>query len=108
GAAFSAGIPSFVSASNRKRPSVRPAARVRKFRSKAVEETIKEIESFLGSDNELAWLFSNCFPNTLDTTVNFSEKEGRPDTFVITGDRKTSCRERGKVREAEGVCRRRR
>ena len=86
GAAFSAGIPSFVSASNRKRPSVRPAARVRKFRSKAVEETIKEIESFLGSDNELAWLFSNCFPNTLDTTVNFSEKEGRPDTFVITGD----------------------
>jgi len=86
GAAFSAGIPSFVSASNRKRPSVRPAARVRKFRSKAVEETIKEIESFLGSDNELAWLFSNCFPNTLDTTVTFSEKEGRPDTFVITGD----------------------
>lgn len=67
-------------------PAVRPAPRDRKFRSKAVEETVKEIESFLGSDNELAWLFGNCFPNTLDTTVSFSEKEGRPDTFVITGD----------------------
>jgi meiotically up-regulated gene 157 (Mug157) protein len=50
-----------------------------------VEETIREIESFLG-DSELAWLFGNCFPNTLDTTVNFSVKDGRPDTFVITGD----------------------
>jgi hypothetical protein len=50
-----------------------------------VEETIKEIESYLG-DSELAWLFGNCFPNTLDTTVNFSVKNNRPDTFVITGD----------------------
>jgi meiotically up-regulated gene 157 (Mug157) protein len=33
---------------------------------------------------ELAWLFENCFPNTLDTTA-FFETEG-PDTFVITGD----------------------
>ena len=35
-------------------PTVRPAPRDRKFRSKAVEETIKEIESFLGGDNELS------------------------------------------------------
>jgi hypothetical protein len=35
---------------------------------------------------ELGWLFENCFPNTLDTTVTFSERNGRPDTFVITGD----------------------
>ncbi len=67
-------------------PDMRPAPRQRKFRSKAVEETIKEIRSYLGADNELGWLFSNCFPNTLDTTVNFSVKDGRPDTFVITGD----------------------
>jgi len=86
GVALSAGIPSFVTAGTRRWPSARPPVRKRKFRSKAVEETIREIESFLGSDNELAWLFSNCFPNTLDTTVTFSEKEGRPDTFVITGD----------------------
>lgn len=70
----------------RRWPSMRPALRLRKFRSKAVEETIKEIESFLGRDSEMAWLFANCFPNTLDTTVNFSDKEGKPDTFVITGD----------------------
>lgn len=81
-----AAMPLFSSGSSGKWPSVRPATRIRKFRSKAVEETIKELESFLGTDNELAWLFSNCFPNTLDTTVNFSTKEGRPDTFVITGD----------------------
>jgi len=37
-------------------------------------------------DPELAWLFGNCFPNTLDRTVNFSIKDGKPNTFVITGD----------------------
>jgi len=50
-----------------------------------VEDTIKEIDSFLDG-NELAWLFGNSFPNTLDTTVNFRTIDGRPDTFVITGD----------------------
>jgi meiotically up-regulated gene 157 (Mug157) protein len=86
GAAVSAGIPAFATYGPDTWPTRRPAARLRKFRSKAVEEAIKEIEAFLGGDSELAWLFSNCFPNTLDTTVNFSEKDGRPDTFVITGD----------------------
>jgi len=38
------------------------------------------------ADPELAWLFENCFPNTLDTTVTFGTHEGRPDTYVITGD----------------------
>ena len=31
-------------------------------------------------------MFENCFPNTLDTTVDFSVSDGRPDTYVITGD----------------------
>lgn len=32
-------------------------------------------------------MFSNCFPDTLDTTVTFTQRaEGRADTFVITGD----------------------
>jgi hypothetical protein len=88
--AFAAGVssidPAWASSKAAVWPSRRPAPGQRRFRSKVVEETIKEIESFLGSDSELAWLFSNCFPNTLDTTVSFSEKEGRPDTFVITGD----------------------
>ncbi len=31
-------------------------------------------------------MFENCFPNTLDTTVDFEVVDGRPDTYVITGD----------------------
>ena len=31
-------------------------------------------------------MFGNCFPNTLDTTVEFEIVDGRPDTYVITGD----------------------
>lgn len=34
----------------------------------------------------MAWIFGNCFPNTLDTTVDFTVERGVPDTFVITGD----------------------
>jgi meiotically up-regulated gene 157 (Mug157) protein len=85
GAAISAGFPAFSAKPPAMKESKRPAPRMRKFRSRAVEETIKEIESYLG-DSELAWLFGNCFPNTLDTTVTYSEKDGRLDTFVITGD----------------------
>ena len=85
GAALSAGMPAFGLAGKGEWTSNRPAPRLRKFKSKAVEETIDEVKSYLG-DTELAWLFENCFPNTLDTTVNFSVKDNRPDTFVITGD----------------------
>ena len=35
---------------------------------------------------KLAWMFENCFPNTLDTTVRFTIKDGKPDTSVYTGD----------------------
>ena len=31
-------------------------------------------------------MFENCYPNTLDTTVRYEEKNGKQDTFVITGD----------------------
>jgi len=65
--------------------SKRPAPADRNFTSEAVEQTIKEVTGAL-PDKELAWLFENCFPNTLDTTVDFQMKDGRPDTFVITGD----------------------
>ena len=37
-------------------------------------------------DPTLAALFVNCFPNTLDTTVEPGTFEGKPDTAVITGD----------------------
>jgi meiotically up-regulated gene 157 (Mug157) protein len=66
-------------------PTVRiPEAR-RKFKSPAVEKAIQRIQSSIGN-KELAWMFGNCFPNTLDTTVDFEMVNGRPDTYVITGD----------------------
>ena len=46
----------------------RPKLGDRKFTSKAVEETISSIKATI-KDPELAWLFENCYPNTLDTTV---------------------------------------
>ncbi|MDR1518084.1 MAG: glycoside hydrolase family 125 protein [Dysgonamonadaceae bacterium] len=57
----------------------------RHFTSKAVEATIRRIKPKI-KDPKLAWMFENCFPNTLDTTVRFKKIEGKPDTFVITGD----------------------
>ena len=65
--------------------SKRPPLRERKFTSKSVERTIAKVKSAI-KDPELAWLFENCYPNTLDTTVNYSVIDGKPDTFVITGD----------------------
>jgi hypothetical protein len=63
----------------------RPAFNKRKFVSDAVEDTIAKVKKDIG-DDELAWLFENCFPNTLDTTVTHQIVNGKPDTFVITGD----------------------
>lgn len=68
------------------RVSRRPAPAERKFTSRAVEAKIGEVRRALGPDSELAWMFENCFPNTLDTTVRVGALEGKPDTFVITGD----------------------
>ena len=66
----------------------RPPPGQRRFRSEAVETLLDEITSHL-PDRDLAALFTNCFPNTLDTTVDFTPAEqngGVPDTYVITGD----------------------
>ncbi len=63
----------------------RPPVGERKFTSPAVEATIRRVKADIG-DPELTRLFENCFPNTLDTTVEHGEGDGRPDTFVITGD----------------------
>jgi meiotically up-regulated gene 157 (Mug157) protein len=65
--------------------SGRPDAARRAFRSDAVEDTIASVKRSI-SDPELGWMFENCFPNTLDTTVHYREIDGQPDTFVITGD----------------------
>ena len=65
----------------------RPAPEKRCFRSEAVEKQIVDLKDKLTAvDPKLYWMFANCFPNTLDTTVRYSKKEGDDDTFVITGD----------------------
>ena len=66
-------------------PSMRPPVDQRRFVSEAVEATIDRVGKSI-ADEELAWMFGNCYPNTLDTTVTHSLRDGKPDTFVITGD----------------------
>ncbi len=66
-------------------PSRRPPVGERRFTSDAVETEIARVTARIG-DPQLAWLFENCYPNTLDTTVTVGQRDGRPDTFVITGD----------------------
>ncbi len=66
-------------------PVVRIPLSKRNFRSSAIEDAITEFNNSVKNE-ELKWLFGNCFPNTLDTTVFYSEKNGRPNTYVITGD----------------------
>lgn len=63
----------------------RPSANKRAFVSSAVEDTIADVKRKIRSPR-LAALFENCYPNTLDTTVQYSQRNGKADTFVITGD----------------------
>ena len=66
-------------------PSRRPPAADRRFTSPVVEAEIARVKARIG-DPEIAWLFENCYPNTLDTTVRMGVVGGKPDAFVITGD----------------------
>jgi meiotically up-regulated gene 157 (Mug157) protein len=63
----------------------RPARAERRFHSPAIEDVITRVKAQI-ADAQLATMFENCFPNTLDTTVFPSVSGGKPDTFVITGD----------------------
>lgn len=65
--------------------SHRPPPARRLFTSVAVERQLARTTARIG-DPELAWLFGNCYPNTLDTTVHLDTLDGRPDTFIVTGD----------------------
>ena len=81
-------VPNLVLAAESDSPSFeskRPPLSKRKFTSQAVERTIQQVKAGI-ADPELAWMFENCYPNTLDTTVDYEVIGGRPDTFVITGD----------------------
>src|SRR5690554_5272944 len=66
-------------------PKVRTPEGGRNFQSKAIERAIKTFSKDV-KDPKLVWLFNNCFPNTLDTTVTYKQINGKPYTYVITGD----------------------
>ncbi|KAH1847242.1 hypothetical protein KXX54_008853 [Aspergillus fumigatus] len=80
-------------------PFQRPAIECRTFSSPEVEKVIDEVTSRM-VDKDLAQLFRNAFPNTLDTTIRWhtdgstaakkTKKDGAqwqgPQSFIVTGD----------------------
>jgi len=89
GTATAAGMSGFalLALANNQTPytSQRPPLAKRKFVSQAVEQQLASVKASI-ADPKLAWMFENCYPNMLDTTVELGTLEGKPDTFVITGD----------------------
>lgn len=65
--------------------SQRKPVKERLFTSKIVESEITRIKGLL-KNPKLAWMFENCYPNTLETTVHYRRTKGMHDTFVYTGD----------------------
>jgi uncharacterized protein len=61
----------------------RPPLNERKFTSPVIESLIKSISGRM-KDKEMARIFINAFPNTIDTTVDYDPIN--KDSFVITGD----------------------
>lgn len=73
-------------AASRYSTTCRPDKDKRLFHSDEVEKQIKRVKKLL-KNPKLAWMFENCFPNTIDTTVHYRrDKEGKNETFVYTGD----------------------
>ncbi|NGM66678.1 glycoside hydrolase family 125 protein [Sphingobacterium sp. SGR-19] len=66
-------------------PLVRTKEPDRHFKSDVIEGLIKEFQSNV-ADKELGWLFNNCLPNTLDTTIYDESTSNQKLTYVITGD----------------------
>jgi uncharacterized protein len=67
----------------------RPGPAQRRFSSPAIERAIAKVRAAMGPSaaaQKIGAMFANCFPDTLDTTVEFDDRPGRPDTFVLTGD----------------------
>ncbi|KZP24643.1 glycoside hydrolase family 125 protein [Athelia psychrophila] len=65
-------------------PYMRPAPACRTFNSSVVEQVIANVTSRM-KDPDLARLFENTFPNTLDTTVKYYNQSENL-AFIITGD----------------------
>ncbi|OJA20895.1 hypothetical protein AZE42_00869 [Rhizopogon vesiculosus] len=65
-------------------PYMRPDPACRTFNSTSVEKVISDMTSRL-KDPDIARLFENTFPNTLDTTVKYYNQTENL-AFIITGD----------------------
>ncbi|MBR1463535.1 MAG: glycoside hydrolase family 125 protein [Prevotella sp.] len=52
----------------------------------AINQKIEEVKQILKENPYLAGMFEKCFPNTINTTVNYRVVDGEDDTFVYTGD----------------------
>ncbi|KAJ6576272.1 Six-hairpin glycosidase-like protein [Mycena sp. CBHHK59/15] len=65
-------------------PYMRPDPACRTFNSSAVEKVVTDMKARL-KDPDLARLFENTFPNTLDTTVKYFNATQNL-AFIITGD----------------------
>ncbi|KAJ7208663.1 Six-hairpin glycosidase-like protein [Mycena pura] len=63
-------------------PLMRPALACRTFNSSAVEKVVANLTSRM-KDPDLARMFENTYPNTLDTTIKWFDDNL---TFVVTGD----------------------
>ena len=88
GMALSASNAEAAPADNTRYTCQRPKEADRLFVSDAIEKKIREVKRLIRENARLAWMFENCFPNTLDTTVHYDagEGDGKEDTFVYTGD----------------------
>lgn len=67
-------------------PSQRIPLSRRKFTSRAIDDYLHH-KSKTMTDKDLVTLLNNCFPNTLDTTIEWYDLDF-PHTFLITGDSK--------------------
>ena len=63
-AALGIGVTAIAGTNRASFTSMRPELAKRKFISKVVEDTIIEVKRVIACE-ELAWMFENCFPNTL-------------------------------------------
>lgn len=64
----------------------RPPIKNRLYASQSVERAIQEYSNKM-KDPVIRRMFEQCLPNTLDTTVYYSEdREGVPDAYIVTGD----------------------
>jgi meiotically up-regulated gene 157 (Mug157) protein len=66
-------------------PWERPGVADRAARSDAIELRIRTASARI-ADPDLRRLLEGTLPNTLDTTIVAGGSDGRPDTFVLTGD----------------------